>query len=300
MKKNLKDWVIATRPWSFPASSMSVVVTVAYLFGVSNAQGLTIDWLNAVLVLLMMVFFQASGNLISDCYDFRKGVDRDDTLNGVTWILNGKFDAKEIKRYGLAMLSICVIIGLVLVYRTGLNVLWIGIAGTLMAAFYPWLKYHAMGDYVILFCYALLPSLGTSIVVTGQPCLMAVVLSMTYGLITVGILHANNTRDICNDRRAGICTLAMQLGCNAAHVAYAAEMVTPYIIIVGCVAFGQLTWLALVSFITLPIAVKNLRQMMSSGFEEAEPIATLDQQTAQHQLMFSLLLSLSCIVSAFI
>lgn len=300
MNRNLKDWVIATRPWSFPASSMSVVVTVAYLFGISDTQGFVVDWVNAALLLLMMVLFQASGNLISDSYDFRKGVDRDDTLNGVTWILDGKFNAGEIRRYGLAMLSVCVALGLVLVYRTDMDVLWLGIVGSLLAAFYPWLKYHAMGDYVILLCYAILPSMGTSIVITGQPNLMAVVLSLSYGLITVGILHSNNTRDIRNDRRAGIRTLAIQMGCGKAHVAYAVEMVIPYLIIVACVCFGNLPWYALFTLMTVPGAMKNLRQMMDSGFEEAEPIATLDQQTAQHQLMFSLLLAASCIASAFV
>ena len=31
-KHSLKDWMIAVRPWSFPASSMPVVVTLAYLY----------------------------------------------------------------------------------------------------------------------------------------------------------------------------------------------------------------------------------------------------------------------------
>ena len=30
-KHSLKDWMIAVRPWSFPASSMPVVVPLAYL-----------------------------------------------------------------------------------------------------------------------------------------------------------------------------------------------------------------------------------------------------------------------------
>ena len=32
MKHSLKDWMIAIRPWSFPASAMPVIVTLAYLF----------------------------------------------------------------------------------------------------------------------------------------------------------------------------------------------------------------------------------------------------------------------------
>ena len=32
MKHAIKDWIIATRPWSFPASAMPVLVTLGYLF----------------------------------------------------------------------------------------------------------------------------------------------------------------------------------------------------------------------------------------------------------------------------
>lgn len=32
MKHSFKDWMIAVRPWSFPASAMPVAVTLGYLF----------------------------------------------------------------------------------------------------------------------------------------------------------------------------------------------------------------------------------------------------------------------------
>ena len=31
-KRTFKDWFIATRPWSFPASAMPIIVSIAYLF----------------------------------------------------------------------------------------------------------------------------------------------------------------------------------------------------------------------------------------------------------------------------
>ena len=43
-KHSLKDWMIAVRPWSFPASSMPVVVTLAYLYWMQQ----DINWVNGI------------------------------------------------------------------------------------------------------------------------------------------------------------------------------------------------------------------------------------------------------------
>lgn len=289
MKRTFKDWVIATRPWSFPASSMSVVVTVAYLWFVSQKGGNEINWANAVLALLMMVFFQAAGNLISDYYDHIRGVDLPGSYNGVRHIQSGMFTPKEILHFGYTLLAVASVLGIIITMNSGIQVLWIGIAGVLLAAFYPWLKYHAMGDYDILLCYAMLPSIGTSFAVTGsfEPTVMLI--SLTYGLMTVAILHANNTRDIKNDSRAGITTLAIQLGGRTCQYVYAAEMLVPFVLVVVYCLCGMTSIFTVLAFIALPQVIKRVKTMMNAEPNADLPIATLDQQTAQLQLQFSLL-----------
>ena len=43
-KHSFKDWMIAVRPWSFPASAMPVVVTLAYQFWMKE----DINWANGI------------------------------------------------------------------------------------------------------------------------------------------------------------------------------------------------------------------------------------------------------------
>lgn len=50
-KHSFKDWMIAVRPWSFPASAMPVVVTLAYLFWMKE----DINWANGIWALLNIV-----------------------------------------------------------------------------------------------------------------------------------------------------------------------------------------------------------------------------------------------------
>lgn len=299
-KRTLKDWVIATRPWSFPASSMSVIVTAAYLYWKTSNEGGSFDWVNAVIALVMMVCFQAAGNLISDYYDHIKGVDLPGSYNGVRHIQSGKFTPKDILYYGFAFAILSALLGVVILFRTGIEPIWIGIAGTLLAVFYPWLKYHAMGDYTILLAYALLPSIGTGFVVTGQYHPFVMLLSLTYGLMTVAILHANNTRDIMNDNRAGITTLAILLGGRTCQWVYMFEVLIPYLLIIAFCITGQTKLWSLLVFLILPITIKKVMIMMKAEPNADLPIATLDQQTAQMQLQFSLVLTLSFVLSIFL
>ena len=79
-KHSFKDWMIAVRPWSFPASAMPVVVTLAYLFWMKE----DINWANGIWALLNIVVFHAAGNTWSDYFDYKQGVDMKDTFGAKT------------------------------------------------------------------------------------------------------------------------------------------------------------------------------------------------------------------------
>ena len=66
-KHSIKSWIVATRPWSFPASVMPVVVTLTYLFW----SGCDIDWIVGVWTLVNVVLFHAAGNTWSDYHDYK-------------------------------------------------------------------------------------------------------------------------------------------------------------------------------------------------------------------------------------
>ena len=121
-KHSLKDWLIAVRPWSFPASAMPVIVTLAYLYW---AYGV-IEWANGLLALAGIVIFHASGNAWSDYFDFERGVDRVDTF-GVKTLTSGQFMPLEIRNLAIGLMVPAVMVGLWLVVRTGLPLLWIGV-----------------------------------------------------------------------------------------------------------------------------------------------------------------------------
>lgn len=292
---SFKSWLIATRPWSFPASAMPVLVTCAYLFWHGDA----VNWWMGLWAILNVVVFHAAGNTWSDYNDYKKGVDREDTIGG-TSIVSGEFKASEIKALSFVLLAVGVASGIGLVLCTGLPVLYFGLAGALLSICYPWLKYHALGDLDILFTYSILPVLGTSYVVTGAVNYEASWLILPIGLITVGILHSNNTRDMEQDKRAGIRTLAMLLGKRTSTNLYVAEMIIPFVLVLVAVLFGAMPYSALAVCLALIPAIGNCRAALKFPTEGMKALVGLDEKTAQLQLMFSLLLTISLVISALV
>ena len=290
MSHTTKDWIIATRPWSFPASAMPVMVTIAWLWSLPY----NINWCFGLWALLNIIVVHAAGNVWSDIFDFRSGVDANDTY-GVRTLVDGQFTVSDFKRLSISLNIIAVSSGLALVALTGLTLLWIGLAGILLSFTYPWLKYNALGDLVIILCYAVLPMLGTSFIVTGSIQPIALWLAPSVGLITVAILHANNVRDIETDTRAGIRTFPQLTGRRFGVALYCFEVIFPFLWLMGIVVAKIAPWYILFALLALPIAIQNARTILSYR-KGIAAYARLDEQTAKLQLLFSIILIFGLII----
>lgn len=292
--RTFRDWVIAMRPWSFPASTMPIIVTLAYLFW----KGAEINWYFGVWTVVNMVLFHIAGNLWSDYNDFIKNVDREAAPGGSS-IPSGLFTAKEIRNFAIVVLAVGVACGLGLVAFTGLELLWIGITGAVLTLLYPLMKYNALGDLDILLTFAVLPTLGTSFAVTGVIDWNVLWIAVPVGLITDGILHSNNTRDIASDRMAQIRTMAMGLGEKVSAWVYSFEVLFPFAWVAICSIIGFMPLSTIMIFLTLPVAMGCSRTMMKSLRGGVGIIADLDVRTSNLQLIFSTLLSLALIIDKF-
>lgn len=82
--------------------------------------------------------------------------------------------------------------------------------------------------WLFLWRMPLLPTLGTVYVATLAINWDVLWIAIPVGLITVAILHANNTRDMYTDARANISTLAMRLGGKVSVFLYCAEILFPF------------------------------------------------------------------------
>lgn len=299
MKHSLKDWFFTTRPWSFPASAMPVLATFAYMTWVSSLYNCNIDWISGILAVLGIVMFHASGNMLSDVNDYKKGIDAQHNSD-VRPLVNGSFTTSEYIRLSSILFIVGAIIGVIIMYRSGLPLLIAGVAGAFFTVTYSVFKYHALGDLSVFASYALIPIMGTTYAFTHGYYTPALVLALPIGLITVAILHVNNTRDIETDNDAGIRTFAMLIGRNASITLYAFEVLFPFVLIVATIITGYLPWYSLITLLALPKAWSNTRTMWSARKEGIKNIAPLDEATAQLQLIFSLLLAISLFTASWV
>ena len=299
-KPTLKDWIIAVRPWSFPASSMPALVVFIYVFFLSRQDSITVNWWFGVLSIIGAIIFQATGNLISDYFDYKWKVDREDTYGSSRLLVEKLFHPKTILYYGLSFLLIGIFLGLFLFSKTGMPLLYIGIIGVIAAVFYHQFKYRALGDFLIFIVYGPLIALGTFYAMTSSLDWKIIALSLPLSCITVDILHANNTRDITHDRRANIKTFAMLIGIKASIVEYKALIYAAYLLLIALVSIGILHWITLSVLITFPIALSNCRIMEKASIDQPTNIVDLDVKTAQLQLAFSCIFSGLIFISAWL
>ena len=297
MKHSAKEWLAVTRYWSFPVSTMPVVATFAYLLSLGMVPGGIKPVICFVLALIGVVILHSAGNVMSDYFDYKTGVDNPEAF-AVPNLVFGKFEPREYLIFSIILFIIGCGIGLVLTLITGWKLLPIGGIGVALTAAYSFLKYHALGDLDIFIIFSVLIMLGTGYVVTGEIIPQVLVLALPVGIITVSVLHANNTFDIESDGKAGMKSFAMLLGGKVSSKLYMAYMCVPFASIAAAVAAGWLSPFALLSLLAAVPAWKNL--MAASNYEEKGigTMAGLDQASAKLQLVFSLLLSAGLFVSA--
>ena len=298
-KHSFKEWVAATRYWSFPVSSMPVIATFAYLFSKGM---LPLEWrslLVFVLSVLGVIVLHSAGNLLSDWADYRSGVDSEQAY-AVPNLVFGHFQPVEYLRMSIVLFVLGCLIGVGVVLLSGPAVLLVGVAGVLLTVLYSFLKYHALGDLDIFIIFGILTVLGSTAAATGAIVWDALVLSVPLGIITVSVLHANNTVDIETDGAAGIKTFAMLLGAKASSILYRVYMVLPFLCIVVSVCVGWFHPLALICLIAAVPAWKNFAQAGQFAQKGLDAMNGLDQGSAQMQLVFSGLLSMGLLVAGLI
>jgi len=287
----------ALRAFSFPASLIPCLLgaMLALLYGTE------VIWWLMPFIAISLLFLHAGSNVISDVDDYKKGVDAKGTLGGSRVLPDGLLAPKEMFRFGLLLFGFAVLFGLPIILDRGMLVLWLGIVGIVGGFFYTGrpigYKYVALGDIFIFLLYGPAIVTGTFYALTGMFFTEVLLISIPLGLLVTGILQANNLRDIINDRKANIKTLATVFGEGFAKGEYVFLIIGAYLTVILLVVFNVLTFWSLLVFLSLPIALKNLNMIKGVKIEDTGKIAMLDALTAQLTLMFGVLLSISIVIT---
>jgi 1,4-dihydroxy-2-naphthoate octaprenyltransferase len=250
-----------------------------------------ISWPLYFLTALGVVLMHAGTNLMNDYYDVRYGVDTESAETAKYRphiIILGVVPARQVLYAAFGSFAAAAAIGLYLTYTSGPMVLWIGVIGVLAGVGYtaPPMKYKyiGLGELSVFLMWGPLMVEGAYYVQRHSLSLDALLVSIPFGTLVALVIFANNIRDIEHDRSQHIRTVAMALGPRLGIHAYLLLMAFAYAVTLILTLTGVLTPWGLLVFLSLPVAIKLLRQM------EACVPSDADARTAQLDTAFGLLL----------
>ena len=300
-RSRMSLWIQAVRAFSFPGTVVPVLVAGMCALALFNG---TILWFLYPLIFICAILFHAGSNLVSDYFDFKRKVDHENAYGSSGVLTGGLMRPVEILRGGLICFAIGFSLGMILVYFRGTPILVLGLIGLLGGYFYTAypinFKYYAFGDLGIFLLFGPLMVIGSYFSLTGEFNMNILYISIPIGFLILGVLHANNTRDIKQDKIANIKTVAMLLGIKGAKMEYYFLVIGAFLSICIMVLLNILSVWSLLVFISFPVALQNMKQMSKADVDNPDLIAMMDVRTAQHHLMFGVLLSIGILISKFI
>jgi 1,4-dihydroxy-2-naphthoate octaprenyltransferase len=289
--EHLKECVLSTRPWSFTAAVVPILVTAAV------TEQISLTSVKLLQALAMGIFVQAGANLTNTYFDYSNGIDTKHNTGDYTLV------EKKLKPETVAFMSwVCYAIGITLAYPTLMDLstnkvnqtsLIVFATGLILAYFYTakpvGLKYKALGDLTIFACFGPLLMQFTSLFLTGAMRNDLFLYSVPIGLYTEAILHANNARDIKADAKAGAVTLATLVGKELSYTFYVMLFVGSYAAALAIAIWHH--WAVLATLITLPLTSGLLSSYKGNNMKE------LPEETAKAHLPFGLTMILGIVFS---
>jgi 1,4-dihydroxy-2-naphthoate polyprenyltransferase len=286
-----RAWWLALRPFSYSAAVVPVLVGSALAADREFHAGLFL------LALLGSVLIQAGTNLATDFFDFTDGVQPSATLGGA--IQSGLLTANAVHRAAIAAFAAGSVCGLIIVAYTGWPVFAAGLASVAAGYFYTagpvMYGRRGLGEVMVFLFMGVLMVMASYYVQVQELTWASLYASLPVGLLVANILHANNVRDIENDRRAGKVTIAGLVGRPAADYVLYALVIAAYSVLAICAATDALSPWALLVVFSLPATLSMLQKL-----EERDParMNPLVRGASMLHLQFGALLALGFVFAA--
>jgi len=301
IKEFIKKWTVAIRAPFFTASAIPVLVGSALAWNMTGKFSLP----KFILVLVGVPLFNAGTNLANDYYDHKTG---NDEINikvtpfsgGSRVIQNGVIPPKHILIGSFLFFGLGSVIGLYLNAITPGNlILYLGIFGLLSGFFYTatpvLIGYRGIGEFVVGLNLGILAIIGAYYVQAHSLSWSAFWISLPIGFLVAAILYINEFPDYDADKAVNKRHLVVLLGKRRAVYGYYFLVCATYLVIAGSVIFRMITPFALLSFLTLPLAIGAIK-ILKANYDKFAELIPAQAKTIQTHLFTGLLLSLGLVV----
>jgi 1,4-dihydroxy-2-naphthoate octaprenyltransferase len=288
----LNSWILASRPKTLLAGVVPVMV------GSALAISLNKFFLSySIVALICSVLIQIGTNFTNDLYDFLKGSDTVKRKGPRRVLASGLISVKQMRLAIFIVFGLTFILGLYLVYSTGLLILWVGILSIIAGIIYtagPYpLAYNGLGDVFVFVFFGVVGTMGTFYLHTQEISVLSLIISIPVGSLITNILVVNNYRDIEEDREANKNTLAVILGRAFSKFEFIFMITISYLVSALLYTKYNFEYWILLPYITLPMAVILVNMMNTRKGEELNKTLELSAKFAG---LFGLLFSVGMIL----
>jgi 1,4-dihydroxy-2-naphthoate octaprenyltransferase len=249
----LTRWMIASRAavLVMTFSSAAAGGLLALLHGSVDATA----WLLSLLGLLLA---HAANNQLNDLVDSARGIDKGNYFRnqyGVHVIEAGLLRPSQLFIWFAVTAGAALAIGLYLLARVGVEVLWLLAAGgfLLLAYTYP-LKQWGLGELAVLLTWGPLMTGGTHLVSTGRWDYSVALIGTVFALGPTTVIFGKHIDKMSFDRDKGVRTLPVRLGERTSRRVVIAMLLVQYASLPILALSGLLPWTVLLAWLAFPRA----------------------------------------------
>ena len=258
----IKAWFLETRP-----QFLILSLVLAFL-------GISIAWYDgyfqlgyAVVAFIGLLLAHISVQAFNDYFDYRSGIDLETKrtpFSGGTGVLPAALlSPRQVFWLGVGSFLFIIPIGVFFVITRGWLLLpLLLVAGGLIALYTPVILKMHWPEWSPGLGLGILPILGVYFVQTSVYTWPTMVAAVPSGILVHNLLLLNEFPDVEADRKGGRKTLPITMGKAKAGIVYSVLIIVVYLWIIGGVLAEQMPVFSLIALLTLPIAVKAIRDVL--------------------------------------
>ncbi|WP_342514849.1 1,4-dihydroxy-2-naphthoate polyprenyltransferase [Sporosarcina sp. FSL K6-1522] len=284
-----------TRPHTLTATFAPVILGTVIALYESK-----IDWLLFIAMMLACLALQIATNLFNEYYDFKRGLDTEDSIGIGGGIVRHGLKPKNVLTVAFLLYILAAFIGVYICMNSSWWLVVIGLFGMAVGYFYTGgplpIAYTPFGE---LFSGLLM---GTGFVLiaffiqTDTITVQSLLISIPIGILVGAINMSNNIRDIEEDIKGGRKTLAILLGHKKGIIVLAIAFAVSYLWIVFLVVTGHMSPWALVVFLSIKKPILAIQGFLK-GDTEPQYLRIAMKSTALTNTFFGFLLSVGLLIS---
>ncbi|MCO0598356.1 1,4-dihydroxy-2-naphthoate polyprenyltransferase [Peribacillus butanolivorans] len=294
LKRTWKIWWELIRPHTLTAAFVPVLLGTMIALLEDG-----VNWLLFAAMMIASILIQAATNLFNEYYDFKRGLDTEESVGIGGGIVRHGMTPKLIMTLALSMYGIALILG---IYICAVSSWWlagVGLVCMLVGYLYTGgplpISYTPFGELFSGLFMGFLIILIAFFIQTGFVSTTAILIAIPSGIL-VGLINlSNNLRDHDGDKAHGRKTMPVVMGRKNALTFMAIMFAFSYLWLVGLVLAGSVTSWILLAFLSIPKALAAIKGFVG----KTSPITMVPamKATAQTNTFFGLLMAIGLFIS---